>query len=262
MPKPLSLRADAAARLSSLLDGFDSNASRDTLLEHGESIVLQLHLLATVTLLADGNAQGFFLNLCRMGENWRRLCVLLRARNLAPPSARRNTALLAVLSAGHFPLAAALAHTSATPRQEDDYEDEYLWACVLQELSLPTCSQDVVERLLADLEKVGVEEYGHRVEVARALLSRDARAFDAAFEVARLDYELETEKRARSFGTPVIAFAPHRFLWLEGLALLRLSERAGLARNDTDYRFCPPLARVPMTARYTWDWTLPGTPPE
>jgi hypothetical protein len=261
MPKLLSLRADAAARLTVLLGGFDPDAPRDTLLEHGEAIVLQLHLIATVTLLADGNAQGFFLNLCRMGENWRRLMVLLRGRGMAPPSARRNTALLATLAAGHFPLAAALAEVSATPRQEDDYEDEYLWASLLQELARPSASPEQMERLLAALEQVGEQAYGHRAAVVHALLARDERAFVSAFEAAQLDQELDTEKRARAFGTPVTPFAPHRFLWLEGLALLRLAERAGLACDDTEWRLCPPLARVPMTARYGWDWTLPGTPP-
>lgn len=260
MPNPLSLRADAAAALGELLlSGFDPEADRATLLSQGESILLNLHIIAVSTLLADGNAQGFFLNLCRMAENWRRLLVLLRARGEPPPSARRNTALLAAIAAGHTQLADALAQVSATARQEDDYEDEYLWACILQELAYQHPSPDSLERLLTRLEQVGAADYGNRSAVVRALLARDERAFAAAFEAARMDYALDTETRARTFGTPVTPFAPQRFLWLEGLALLRLAERSDISCTDTDFTYCPPLARVPMTASYAWDWVIPGS---
>lgn len=72
---------------------------------------------------------------------------------------------------------------------------------------------------------------------------------------AALQYELVTEERARSFTTPATTFAPHRFLWLEGLALLRLGERAGL-RVEHELKYCPRLARVPMTARHEGDWAI------
>ncbi|MBJ6764554.1 hypothetical protein JGU66_27615 [Myxococcaceae bacterium JPH2] len=75
--------------------------------------------------------------------------------------------------------------------------------------------------------------------------------------MARLEYEAQTETRARSFATPVTSFAPHRFLWLEGLGLLRLAERVGLQLMDTEYRYCPRLSRVPMKARYLGDWAIP-----
>ena len=49
-------------------------------------------------------------------------------------------------------------------------------------------------------------------------------------------------------------FAAHQYLWFEGLALLRLARKRGLDIPNVHYRYCPPLAQVPMTERYQGDW--------
>ncbi|MCP3165928.1 Imm49 family immunity protein [Myxococcus qinghaiensis] len=264
MARLISLRADAADSLGERLSRFDPGADRPSLLTRLDGITLDLHVIAVATLLVDGNPQGFFLNLCRMAENARRLHLLLEARGLPPPPARRNTPLLGALGAGHFPLAEAVAAASSTQWQQGaEYEDEFLWASALQLLArTPPASPVALERVLVPLEKVGKEPYASRVAVARALASSDRTAFAEAFSTACLEHGLDIEKRARSQSTPVTSFAPHRFIWLEGLALLRLAERAGIAPEDTSFRYCPPLARVPMTVTYTGDWALQTTPAE
>jgi hypothetical protein len=168
--------------------------------------------------------------------------------------------LLAALAAGHFELADALATAPTAERLEgEEYEDEYLWASILRHLARqPPSAASTVKPLLTRLNKVNKKEYGNRCDLVLALLAKDRDGFAEAFEKARLDYEVKTEKQAANFATPVTAFAPHRFLWLEGLALLRLGERAGLVLEDADYKFCPPLARVPMTAKYAGDWAIPS----
>jgi immunity protein 49 of polymorphic toxin system len=258
-----SLRADAALKLEGLMDDFTTGADRDTLLAQVNDIILSLHLIGVATLLADGNPQGFFLNLCRAAENGRRLLSLFRARKLTPPPASWNTPLLAALAAGNFPQADAIAAASTTTWQHAEvreYEDEFLWAVILQQLArLKPPPAATVQGLIARLEKVNKKEYGSRCAVARALLASDAKEFSKAFSAARLEYEIRIEAEAKAFGTPVTSFAPHRFLWLEGLALLRLAERAGLALEEADYRYCPPLARVPMTGRYADDWAIPAS---
>jgi hypothetical protein len=260
MPNLMSLRSDAAAELGRLLERFQPREDRATLLAQLDTIVLDLHTIAVATLLVDGNPQGFFLNLCRAAENWRRLHTLLHSRKLAPPPTTKLTPLLAALAAGHFELADALATAPTSERLVgEEYEDEFLWATLLRHLARQTPpNMPTVKALLTRLRKANKKEYGHRCDLVLALLARDRDSFAKAFEKARLEYELATEKRAASFTTPVTAFAPHRFLWLEGLALLRLGERAGFALEETDYRYCPPLARVPMTAKYAGDWTIPA----
>ena len=262
MPNLMSLRSDAAGELGKLMERFQPGADRDTLLSHLELIVRDLHIIAVATLLVDGNSQGFFLNLCRAAENWRRLHGLLRSRKLAPPPTTKTVPLLAALAAGHFELAHALATAPTAERLErEEYEDEYLWASILRLLARqPPASTTAVKPLVTQLHKANKKEYGNRCDLVLALLAKDRDTFAEAFEKARLDYELKTEKQAANFASPVTAFAPHRFLWLEGLALLRLAERAGFVLEDADYKYCPPLARVPMTAKYAGDWAIPAAP--
>ena len=264
MARLISLRADAAASLGERLHRFDPAADRPRLLAWLDAVSLDLHVIAVATLLVDGNPQGFFLNLCRMAENGRRMQELLEGRGLAPPPARRNTPLLGALAAGHFALADAVAASSSTQWQQGaEYEAEFLWAHTLQRLARrPPLSPVALEHVLVPLQQVGKEPYASRVVLARALVAGDRAGFAEAFAAAGLDYGLVTERRARSVSTPVTSFAPHRFLWLEGLALLRLAERAGIAPTDTDFRYCPALARVPMTVTYAGDWALQTpTPP-
>ncbi len=261
MANLMALRQDAGGELGVVLGAFQSGAERKELLEYGERILLLLHIIGVATLLVDGAPQGFFLNLCRMAENWRRLTALLISRSLAPPPARKSSGLLAALAAGDFRRADALAAISATPMQPEDYEDEHLWATILQHLArVVPPPPGTVEPLVDRLEALGSEELGSRVPIARALLAKDAKAFEEAFLAARQEYEEITEERAADFTTPVTDFATHRFLWLEGLALLRLGERSGLHLVEQELKFCPALARVPMTATYADDWTIPGTP--
>jgi len=262
MPNLMSLRSDAAAEFGKLMERFQPRVDRDTLLSQLELIVRDLHIIAVATLLVDGNSQGFFLNLCRAAENWRRLHGLLHSRKLAPPPTTKTVPLLAALAAGHFELAHALATAPTAERLEGaEYDDEYLWASLLRLLARqPPAEAATVTPLLTRLRKANKKEYGHRCDLVLALLANDRDSFAQAFEKARLDYELATEKRAANFATPVTSFAPHRFLWLEGLALLRLAERAGFVLEDADYKYCPPLARVPMTAKYAGDWAIPAVP--
>jgi hypothetical protein len=68
----------------------------------------------------------------------------------------------------------------------------------------------------------------------------------------------DVEKRAKLFTTPVMRFAPRRAIWQKGLALLRLAERAGIAPWEAHFRYCPPLARLPMTDAYRETGLSPG----
>ena len=251
-----SLRLDAMGALGGVMASFDAGASAETLLEQFEQVTLGFHTLAAASLLVDGNSEKFFLNLTRCAENGRRFLKVLRRRGLPLPRASRNVPLLAALACADFARAAELADLS---RQDLDvahqeYEHEFLWARALQLLTrAPPVAADV-EPVLAALEPLAPDA-ADRIGAVRALLGGDADGFAQAMKAAARQYELETEKRARSFTTPVTTFAPHRFLWLEGLALLRLGERAGLVVED-ELRYCPRLARVPMTARYEGDWAI------
>jgi hypothetical protein len=239
------------------MDHFRRGADGTELLCQHDAVALALHTIAAACLLVDGDSQKFFLNLSRCAENGLRFATLLRRRDLPLPSASKNVPLLAALAAGDFARAAAIAAISRGTRDEEarEYEDEFLWARAIQLLAAARPDGDALSLLLEKLAALDAESYGDRVATVRALLAGNTAAFEDAMAGAAVAYELVTEKRAKSFTTPVTTFAPHRFLWLEGLALLRLGDRAGL-RVERELKYCPRLARVPMTARYEGDWAI------
>jgi hypothetical protein len=252
-----ALRTDAADALARALPGFQPGAEGPALLDLHDTVSHSFHTIAVACLLVDGDSQKSFLNLSRCAENGLRFLTLLRRRALPRPSASKNIPLLAALAAGDFGRASATAAASRDSRDEEarEYEDEFLWARVLQLLAAPKPDVGTVDPLLARLDELDPKAYADRTAAVRALLARDAAAFEEAMAGAVLQYEQVTEEKAKSLTTPVTTFAPHRFLWLEGLALLRLGERAGLP-VERELKYCPRLARVPMTARYEGDWAI------
>jgi hypothetical protein len=251
-----ALRNDAADALEDLFEAFSPGMPREALLQAHDDAASSFLAIGVATLLVDGNADAFFLNLCRCAENGRRLLALFRRRALDPPPASRNVPLLAALAAGDLARADAIAALSrdTLAEAEREYQDEFLWALCLQRLARAgEIEGAALEPVLARLAESGGRE--SEVAFARALLARDGQGLAEAFAGALVERETEIEERAKAFTTPVTDFAPHRFIWLEGLALLRLAERAGLGL-DGEYRYCPRLARLPMTARYEGDWAL------
>jgi hypothetical protein len=251
------LRADSAHLLPQLVAEFLPGGPRTEVIRVSDEIVARFHLLAAGALLIEGDAQKFFLHLIRCAENGLRVLRLLERRGLERTPASRNVPLLGALATGDFDRATAIARLSRDARDlgSGEYEDEFLMARVFQLLAVPRPGGADIGPLLDRLDELDLATYGDRTAAVRALLATDAPAFEAAITGAALQYELVTEERAKSFTTPVTSFAPHRFLWLEGLALLRLGERAGV-RVKSDLKLCPRLARLPMTARYEGDWAI------
>jgi hypothetical protein len=259
LPTLQSLRADSAYHLGQLMEGFTPGAPRTLLVQQYEAVALHLLTIAVGTLLVDGASQKFFLNLVRAAENGRRFLALLHKRGEELPPASRDVPLLAGLAAGDFVRAGAIAALSRTDRavSAGEYEVELLWARVLQVLAHfePSWRGDVEPLLKALPSADGNKAYGERAAAVQAMLKGDRAELEARMVAAATEYGAGVEKRAASFTTPVTSFAPHRFLWLEGLALLRVAERAGIP-CEVEVQYCPRLARVPFTEQYTGDWAI------
>jgi hypothetical protein len=249
-----AIRADAMDGLEELFAGFRRDAEREELLRFYRQMSHGFVSVAVTTLLLDGQTQFFQLNLARLAENGVRLLRLFRSRGLDLPPASEDLPLRTALTVGDFARADAIATLSRATRTEDEYEGEFLWARVLQLLSLAKYDVSGLHALLDQLAAAD-EDYEDRVAACRALLARDARAFEHAMFATHGAHGQKTEERAASFTTPAREFAPFRFVWIEGLALLRLGERAGVSM-ERDLRYCPHLARVPMAVKYEGDWTL------
>ena len=254
------LRKESADSLDILFDDAFPEVLEDGTDEELVGLVheacMYFHIQGVAALLLDGSPQHFFYPLGCAAENWRRLLLHLRGRGAALPPASDNAPLLGAVAAEQWELARGVCRVSSSQRAEDEYEDEFAWAHLLQEyIALPD-ERLFSEELLQRYARVLTEFQPDRLEVFQALLAKDQSRFRAAFERVHHQHEQETETLTLSTGVLPDDFAAYRFIWFEGLALLRLAERSGL-KFEEPLLYCPPLARVPMKRAYDGDWALP-----
>ncbi len=260
MTRLAALREDSGRAIQRLIHQVEPAVGRDALVRDVEELCLHFHVVAVATLLVDGNPQGFFLNLCRAAENWRRLLKFLHIKALPLPASRHTEPLLGAAASGHWELARQVAELSETGwLPEEEYRTEHARAQLLHALIALGTKEAVLPRL-ESLEAFGGEKDTDLAACARTLLDGDGAAFTEAFRHAGLVHGEDIERRAKLFTTPVTRFAPRRAIWLEGLALLRLTERAGIATYEEHFLYCPPLARLPMTETYRGDWVVSLAP--
>jgi hypothetical protein len=126
----------------------------------------------------------------------------------------------------------------------EEYEDDFCYAeFVRRAVTDPTVPADDV---LARWERALEGRPDLRLEVARSLHARDG----AAFESTLADLLAAVHKKASEMADPVEgsllatdeAFLPNRWVSIEGLALLAVAERLGVATSQ-EFDTCPPLAR-------------------
>ncbi|MFY0526486.1 hypothetical protein ACN28I_26210 [Archangium gephyra] len=245
----LASQAERSAEvLPTLVGRIEPGRGRDRTLRQFETLCLHLHTLAAASLLVEGEPQVFHEELCRAAWQWRRLLQYQHSHGWRPPPASRNMPMLGAILAEHWELARQVAALSTTSWQEgEEYEDDACWAILLQELVLARADGRArMDVLLAKLEQLGGERNEHRCAWSRSLLAPDASARADAFAALLALHGEEIETRARSMTASAEKLAPYRYLWFEGLALLRLSARAGHPLPEGYYKYCPPLARVPM----------------
>ena len=108
---------------------------------------------------------------------------------------------------------------------------------------------------MTELADVDQGMFTSRGAVVRALLAADASMLDEAFGQAIADRGNMIDEQSRMLTVDQRQLEPHKHVWLEGLALLRLAEVARLDIRD-DYLYCPPLARLRMEHSYVGDWAV------
>jgi hypothetical protein len=252
------LRESAADSLDILFDDAFPEVLEDGSVEELTGLVREacvyFHVQGVTTLLLDASPQHFFYQLGCAAENWRRLHLHLRGQGAALPAASDNAALLGAVAAGYWELARDLCKVSATERGEEEYEDEFAWARLLQELIALPAGEAPSEELLQRHRPALEESQADRLELLQALLAKDGRRFAAA--LTRLVQQHAAEVEALESTSSPEERVAYRFIWFEGLALLRLAERVGL-KVEEPLLYCPPLARVPMKMKYDGDWALP-----
>ncbi len=204
--------------------------------------------LAIIVLLARGDSDGFYHNLIRSAIWRRRFLGRLSEAGIDDAyhqCAGRIQGLYGALAARDFSLAEDIVGlTPVEFRPTMEYEDDYCYARLVHHLVVDSLSADQQSDLLQRYAAADDEE-APRIAVLQALLQRDGEAFGEAFSdlvAARTDAIAADRKRGQLEDAEVIA---HRHVYVEGLALLSLSERCGLRIAD-EYAYCPREARVPM----------------
>jgi hypothetical protein len=243
--------ATAVWELRGLLAGPE-RPGRAGLLRWHKGVAERQHVGAVAALLVDGDRDRFFQMLLAAAENGRRISSRFTAQGWAGPPASANLPLLAALAASDFERAGELARGApgGWARDDGEYEDEFLWASALDALvRSPSPDPTACEARLGALEDAAPRLYLERIAIVRALLAGEGDAFEAALLDGRAAYEEELDERAGSFGLKSIDFPARQALWLEGLALIRIAERAGIDFDRPDLRFLPAIAQGPVQAR-------------
>ena len=142
-------------------------------------------------------------------------------------------------------------------RQANEYPAEYAFARLFVYLTLSeelTVGQ--VRALADDLLVAGGKLTGERAAMACTLAEGDPRAFYAAFADMAEEQELYTERLAAAFTTDWRTFVAERYIWLEGLAWLRLAAARGWTR-PREFPYCSSLVLDVQPPVYQPDWILP-----
>lgn len=215
-------------------------------LELGEG----LRGLAIIALLAKGDVNKFHHNLIRSARC--RLAFLERVHREGELAQHDFVAgcaepLLDAIAADDLDDARRIADLVPPAfRPGHEYEDDFWFAQLLHRLVDSPGGTPAALNACTRLRALGGSAARARADAGEAIAGTDPVAFGVAFEAVLAERELrlrEEEARGELESPAVLA---RRNVDIEALAWLRLAQRAGLP-TDADYRFCPALARRPMT---------------
>lgn len=213
----------------------------------------KLRVLAIITLLTEGEVDHYYHILIRAALTRVKYLEKLSSNGITDDfhqGSARYEPLLNTIAANDFEVASRIVKLSPNDfRTETEYLDDYCYAQLLHQIVTDTASEESTESLFVDFEDFLDGDSSSRLDVCRAVVLGDQASFDEAFESLLDDHELEivAAKARGQIENP--GNMAQRQLFVEGLALLRIAERKGLA-TATDYRFCPGIARVPMVVPF------------
>jgi hypothetical protein len=210
-----------------------------------------LSCIGIILLLTRGNSDGFLHNLIRAGRVWALFLERCRSRQ-ATNDHNYCSGLFApfidALAARDWALAARLAALGPSAyREGHEHEDDYCYAQALHGLVTGSLATAEIANFLTRCAEEGDDMGKARASLGQALLARDNEGMGSAFLdllQARRVQIVEAESRTQIAGPQVVA---HRRVFIEGIALLNLAERLGIA-VEADYPMCPSLSRIPVSS--------------
>jgi len=240
----LSIAYEAAFFLQSL---DNPDLTTDEMGDLALAISRKYRSLAIMTLVSKSNPKLFAQNLTRSGRV--RLTYLERLRregveNDHHSASARIDGLLDALAASDLNLCRQLiAATRFTWLENSEYEDDFCYAQLIHRLVLQEKEETGATALINQFERVLDGKPSARLDVCRALLSRDQPAFDEAFDNLIHEREAKIEADKARFQLEEAEVLSQRLIFVEGLAVLRLATLYGL-QTESDYLFCPSIARL------------------
>lgn len=216
----------------------------------------KLRTLAIVALVSKADHDTFSHNLVRSGRA--RVSYLQRVQGSGQPdhhdASGRIDAFHDAVAAADFALARQIVALSPRQwREGHEYEDDWCHAQVAHAILAPVADVARMRMLFERWEQVLDGQTDARLPALRALVLRDAAAFDVAFE-GLLDQHgqaIEAERARARIEEPGMIAA--RQIFIEGLALLRMASQLGL-QTQTEYRWCPSLARQVCRVLLPSEW--------
>ena len=156
---------------------------------------------------------------------------------------------LDAVAANQFTLASQIADLSTDAWLEGyEYEDDFAYAAFLHEFILfNATSRDKLQGILDRFERALEGNADPRFELCKALLS----ANEIQFEEAYYDLLNEHDNRMSEIADPKLdsslakeyTFEPNRWIFVEGLAMLRIADKLEL-HTEREYKYCPSIARM------------------
>lgn len=155
----------------------------------------------------------------------------------------RGTSFFDAIAAGDLECAREISrHSRPTHNPDGEYEEAFLYVFLLMKRFFLNGSPAECRELLQRYEEALDGLADPRLEICRALLDGDARAFGAALSEHLERAQAAALERIAAGMMPQEQAATEAHLSVEGLALVRLAEAVGLP-TDPNYATVPSLAR-------------------
>jgi hypothetical protein len=236
------LRDQIAEHVSVLVVGYPVGQVAPVL----EELVPCFEALGICHLLVFADAERFYRHLT-FGAQARRwfLRRSLVEKNVDDPHLARSRwdSALFAMAAGDFALANEIGDLEPQAFiPSGEYEDDFCFFFFLDRLIRGAGGAEL-GALLARFADIVGDDVPARLEVCRALLAREPQAFDNAL-ATRIDEHQAMINELREVFSDDATFDPRSRVFVEGLALLRIADRLGIAPKAWESPLCPSSARV------------------
>lgn len=242
--------ANARHKLLTALPGYTSGAHAAA--HHPHAMAALFRQLGACRMLTEGVAEPLFVAQMQSAAAYlHRLPAMAEDDKVTS----RAAAFWDAVGGTYWDAAAAIAsHSRATPNPAWEHEDDflYVWFIMTRYFREPVAGKRQQRDLLARWQAVLAGGHDPRLALCEALLRGDADAFRAAFDEVADVREADILAQIDDLTLPEEHAAWFLPFWGEGLALLRLAERDGLA-TDEHCKMVPQVTRAAVPWAFTKD---------